>query len=235
MLLTVQGAARLLGTSERQVYRWADEGEIPVRRIRDQLRFNRTDLLEWATSRRMSVHVEAFDDDDPAEHAPSLPAALRLGGVHRDVRGSDRESVLHAVVERMSLPPTLDRELFVEVLLARETTGTTAIGDGIAIPHVRNPVVAAGARGAVTVCYLAQPVSFGGSDDAPVHTLLMMVTPTVRSHLQMLAHLARALTDPGFKAAIDRRAPVEDLVREAERIEAAASPAAAEGDQERSG
>jgi PTS system nitrogen regulatory IIA component len=234
MLLTVQGAARLLGTSERQIYRWADEGEIPVRRIRDQLRFNRTDLLEWATSRRMAVHVDMFDDDDPGDHAPSLAAALRAGGAHRDVPGSDRETVLHAVVERMALPESLDRELFVEVLLARETTGTTAIGDGIAIPHVRNPVVAAGARAAVTVCYLASPVPFGAPDGRPVHTVLMMVTPTVRNHLQMLAHLARALTDAGFKAAIARRAPIEDLTREAERIEAATAPAPANGDEESS-
>jgi len=232
MLLNAQGAARLLGTSERQIYRWVDDGELPCRRVRDQLRFNRTDLLEWATSRRLPVHVEAFEEDDPDDHAPSLAAALRIGGAHRDVPGVDRESVLHSVVDRMALPPALDREMLVEVLLAREATGTTAMGEGVAIPHVRNPVVAAGARAAVTVCYLASPVPFGAPDGRPVQTIFMMVTPTVRAHLQMLARLARALTDAGFKAAIDRRAAIADLVREAERIEHAAPSAAARSDEE---
>jgi PTS system nitrogen regulatory IIA component len=134
----------------------------------------------------------------------------------------------------MPMPPTIDRDLLVEVLLARETTGTTAIGEGIAIPHVRNPVIAAGARAAVAVCYLAHPVSLGARGGPPVHTILMLVTPTVRAHLQLLARLARALTDPGFKAALDRRAALDDLTREAARVERDAPPAAGHEAQETS-
>jgi PTS system nitrogen regulatory IIA component len=51
--------------------------------------------------------------------------------------------------------------------------------------------------------------------------VFLIVSPTVRAHLQMLAHVARALLDPGFRAAIDRRAPAEELAAEAERIEEA--------------
>jgi nitrogen PTS system EIIA component len=233
MLLTAQGAARLLGTSERQIHRWVDDGEIPHRRVRDQLRFNRTDLLEWATSRRLPVHVEAFEEDDPDDRAPSLADALQRGGVHRDVAGTDRESVLHAVVDRLPLPPALDREMLVEVLLAREATGSTAIGDGIAIPHVRNPVVAAGAGATVGVCYLASPVPFEAPDGRPVQTLFMAVTPTVRAHLQILARLARALHDPGFRAAVDRRGSLDELFAEAARIEAEPSPTGPDIDGER--
>src|SRR5260221_13993248 len=109
MLLTAHGAARLLGTSERQIFRWVDDQEMPCRRVRDQLRFNPTDLLEWATARSMAVHVEAFEDDDPADRPPSLAAAIGIGGVHANVPSSDRESVGHAVVERLPLPPTFDR------------------------------------------------------------------------------------------------------------------------------
>ena len=45
--------------------------------------------------------------------------------------------------------------------------------------------------------------------------------PTVRTHLRMLARLARALADEGFRSAIARRARLDELVREAERLEAA--------------
>lgn len=232
MLLTVREAAMLLKVTERQVYRWVDEEEIPFRRVRDQVRFNRTDLLEWATGRRLPIALDAFDAGlDADEPAPSLARALRIGGVHTDVPASDRDSALRAVVERTPMPPAVDREWLIEVLVARENTLSTAIGGGIAIPHVRQPVVAPGVPAAVSVSYLRAPIAFGAPDAKPVRTVFLIVSPTVRTHLQMLAHLARALLDPAFRGAVDRQAPSEDLAAAAERLEAEAPPPPARLDE----
>lgn len=230
MLLTVREAAALLHASERQVYRWVDDGELPFQRVRDQVRFNRTDLLEWATSRRLPVSLEAFDAGlDPEDRAPSLARALRAGGVNHGVQAGDREGVLREVVARAPMPDSVDRELIVEVLVAREHATSTAIGDGVAIPHVRQPVVAPGAPATVSVFYLETPVPFGAADGVPVSTLFFIVSPTVRTHLQMLAHLARALQDRAFRAAIDHRAGVYELAHEAARLEAAPPPRGEDG------
>jgi PTS system nitrogen regulatory IIA component len=224
VLLTVREAAALLKATERQVYRWVDEGEIPFQHVRHQVRFNRTDLLEWATSRRLPISLEAFDADlDPEDRAPSLADALRRGGVHHDVPASDRATALRAAVERMPLPASVDREFVVDVLVARERSSSTAIGEGIAIPHVRQPVVAAGSPALVSVSYLHQPVPFGAPDAKPVHTVLLIVSSTVRTHLQMLAHIARALLSPGFRDAIERRASTEELAACAAQLERPAS------------
>ena len=220
MLLTVREVAALLGSSERQVYRWVDEAEIPFQRIRDQVRFNRTDLLEWATARRLPISLQAFDADlDPEDRTPSLAEAIRVGGVHDDVPATDRDSALRAVIERTPIPPSLDLEFLGEVLIARENTVSTAIGDGIAIPHVRQPVVAPGAPPTVSVSHLRDPVAFGAPDDKPVRIVFFIVSPTIRAHLQMLAHLARALLDGEFRAALDRHAPTEELALAAARLE----------------
>jgi nitrogen PTS system EIIA component len=225
MLLSVREAALLLGATERRVYGWVDEGEIPFERVRDQIRFNRTDLLEWATRRGLPISLEAFDVGlAPEDRAPSLARAIELGGVHTEVPGSDREAVLRAVIERTPVPASIDGELMLEVLLAREHVESTAIGDGIAIPHVRQPVVAPGAAPTVVVCHLAQPVSFGAADGVPVRCVLLIVSPTVRTHLQMLAHLARALQDAGFRAELDRRSGADALAAEAARLEVAPAP-----------
>jgi PTS system nitrogen regulatory IIA component len=223
MELNVRDAARLLGTPEKQVYRWIDEGEIPFYKINDQPRFNRAELLEWATSRRLPVSVDVFQPNE--EEGPAgagFAAALQAGGVHANVPGTDRESVLRAVVDTLRLPATTDRELIVQVLLAREAMGSTGIGDGIAIPHVRNPVVLNGLPASITLCYLAHPIPFGAIDGRPVHTIFWIVSPTIRTHLQLLARLAWALHDPGFKAAVLRRATEAEIVAEAVRIEASA-------------
>jgi PTS system nitrogen regulatory IIA component len=216
MALTVREAAKLLSTDEDQVHRWIAAGEIPFDRAHDQLRLNRAELLEWATSRRIPLSIEAFRDEGAEVR---LGDALRVGGVHHEVPGGDREAVLRAVVERLPLPDPADRELVVEVLGSREQLGSSAVGDGIAIPHVRHPLVFHG-RPVVALSFLAAPLAFGAPDGKPVFALFTMISPTIKTHLQLLARLAAALHDERFKSAVVARAPAAELLREIDRIEA---------------
>jgi len=220
MLLTVRDAARLLGKSEQQVYRWVDDGEIPFLKVNDQIRFHRAELLEWATARKLAVAVEIFHDEDMNGKAlPNLADALAAGGVYYDVEGADRQSVLRAVVKHMPLAEETDREFLLDVLLAREAMGSTGVGDGIAIPHVRNPVVLDGADTLVTLCFLDKPVEYGAIDGNPVHTIFSLVSPTIKGHLQLLAKLSWALHDQRFRDAVLRRANAQELLAEARRVE----------------
>ena len=52
MKLSVRDAAVLLNVTEKTIYRWIKQGVIPAYQINDQYRFNRAELLEWATSAR---------------------------------------------------------------------------------------------------------------------------------------------------------------------------------------
>jgi len=218
MLLTVRDAAKLLGKPEQQIYRWVDDGEIPFHRVNDQIRFHRAELLEWATAKKLAVKVDLFKDDED-DAVPALADALETGGIHFKVEGNDRESVLRAVLARMPLKDEADRDFLLDVLLAREAAGSTGIGDGIAIPHVRSPVVLDGADTLISVCFLDQPVDYGAIDGLPVHTIFSLVCPTIKGHLHMLAKLSAALLDPRFRDAIVRRAPAEEILAEARRVE----------------
>jgi PTS system nitrogen regulatory IIA component len=219
MLLSVREAARLLGCDEEELYRRVDDAEIPFHEVDGQAWFNRTELLEWATDRGLPVAPEAFRDPDRPD-APSLASALAAGGVHHDVPGGDRLTALRGAVACMPLAGGLDRELLLQVLLAREKGGTTAVGDGIAIPHVRSPVVQHRVPPSITLCHLAAPADFAAADGKPVHTLFCMTSPTVPGHLQLLARLAAGLRDARFRAAVLRRAGADELLAEARRVDA---------------
>jgi PTS system nitrogen regulatory IIA component len=228
MKLTVRDAAQLLSVTEKTIYRWIKQGVIPAYQINDQYRFNRAELLEWATSRKISVSPEIFAEPEGGEAPPpSLSEALRTGGVHYRVGGTDKASVLHAVVDMMKLPEEVDREFLYQVLLAREALGSTGIGEGIAIPHVRNPIVLHLSRPMVTLCFLERPVDFGALDGQAVTTLFTLISPTVRAHLHLLSRLGFALRDPDFKSAVLRQAPRETIQEALRRVEISmtASPA----------
>lgn len=225
MKVNVRQAARLLSVSESEIYRWVDSGELPCLLVKHQPLFGRAELLEWATSRRIPVSLELFENGDEGTIRVRLADALERGGVYHDVPGADRGSVLRAIVERLPLPVEEDagddRDLLLQIFLARESTGSSGVGDGIAIPHVRSPLVFPGTPSVATLSYLASPVHFQAIDGKPVHTVFTLLSPTIRGHLQLLSRLAAALLDPGFKEAVLRRAEHDEIVAEARRVEAA--------------
>lgn len=221
MQLVVRDVAKLFNVSEKTVYRWIDQGVLPAYRINDQYRFNRAELLEWATSRRMNVSPEIFaEPESRTAPLPGLVEALQAGGIYYRVGGTDKESVLRAVVDVLRLPEEVDRDFLLRVLLAREALESTGIGDGIAIPHVRNPVVLHVTRPLITLCFLEHAVEFGALDGKPVTIVFSLISPTVRAHLRLLSRLSFALQDHSFKAALMQEGSREEIFAEARRIEA---------------
>ena len=224
MQLSVKDTAKILNVSEKTIYRWIEQQMVPVYRINEQYRFNRSELLEWATSRRIQVSPEIFQETEQSKTPlPSLSDALKAGGISYRVGGNDKPSVLRAIVDILNLPEEVDRGFLYQVLMARETLGSTGIGDGIAIPHVRNPVVLHVSKPSMTLCFLDHPIDFGAIDGQPVSTLFALISPTVRAHLHILSRLGFVLQNQNFKMALKRQASREELMETLSRAEAAIS------------
>lgn len=220
MQLDVRDAAGIFDVSEKTIYRWIKQKKLPAYRVNEQYRFNRAELLEWATACKVNVSAEIMSEPGAEEETlPHLLDALKRGGINYRVEGSDKGSVLRSVVDLMHLPSEVDRNFLYQVLLARESLGSTAIGDGIAIPHVRNPIVLHILEPTITLCFLEHPIDFEALDGLPVSVLFTLVSPTVRAHLHLLSKLAFALKDPQFKAAMTRRGSRDEIYKEVLRIE----------------
>ena len=216
MQLTVRDAARMLDISEHAVQEHIEKGEIPSQCVNGRHFLNRDELVEWATARGMPVTLPAA----VAEHMPTLSDALQAGGIFHGLQGADKDGVLRHLVESMPLPTDVDPDFLHSVLLAREALGSTAIGEGVAVPHPRSPILLRVPKAMVTLCFLAAPIDFGALDGQPVQALFSMISPTTRIHLHLLSRLAFALRDPDFKDVIARRAPAEEILAAARRLEA---------------
>ena len=226
MKLTIRDVAAMLNVSERTIYRWIDLEVIPAYRINEQWRFNRAELLAWATARRLNVSSELLQEPETmGSLAPSFIETLSAGGIFYRVAGEDKASALRAVVELSKLPDDVDRSWVFEMLLARESLESTGIGDGIAIPHVRYPIALHTPKPLLMLCFLEQAVEFGAIDGQPVRVLFCLLSPTIRGHLALLSRLAFVLRDAGFKGAVLREASREEIFQEAKRVEAGFVPA----------
>ena len=231
MQLGVRDVAELLKVSEKTVYRWLKQGKLPAYRVNEQYRFNKAELLEWATSEKLQVSPMIFADTEEGNApVPTLEQAIRTGGVFYRVGGADKPSVIHEVIEIMPLPEEVDRSFLEQVMMARESLGSTAIGDGIAIPHVRNPIVLHIPRPMITLCYLEHPVDFDALDRKPVNTLFTVISPTIRAHLHLLSLLAFALREPRFREVVTSQPSREALLLAARSCDEMAGSPGGPGD-----
>jgi PTS system nitrogen regulatory IIA component len=212
MNLSVKDVAGLLGVSEKSVYRWITERALPTHRVGGQFRFNRAEIVEWAAASRVNLTPRVLEEPEAAGALPGLAEALETGGVMYRISGDTRESVLAAVVDYLRLPDGTDRSLLLQMLVAREKLASTGIGDGIAIPHTRYPIVMHVDKPMVTLCFLERPIEFGAMDGKPVHALFTLVCPTVHAHLHLLSRLAFALRDEKFKALIQKQASRDEIL-----------------------
>jgi PTS system nitrogen regulatory IIA component len=79
----------------------------------------------------------------------------------------------------------------------------------------------------ITLCFLEKPIDYGALDGKPVQVLFSLISPTVKSHLQLLARLSFALHDARFKGAVMRQARPEEIFSESRRVESLLIAAAA--------
>jgi PTS system nitrogen regulatory IIA component len=217
MQLSVREVAELLKVSEKRVYEWIKRGILRADRVNDQYRLHRSDLLEQTSSREIDLPAEIFSNRVSA--GSCLVDALRCGNVSYGIKGNDKTSVLRGVVNTLTLPQASDRDSLFQLLLAREALGSTAIGGGIAIPHVRRPILLNHSSPTISLCFLDTPLDFGAPDDEPVFAIFLLITPTAHTHLRLLSRLSFALHDSELKAVLRRRASRDEILYEFERVE----------------
>lgn len=200
-----------------------------MHRVNERLHCNALELWEWAVEQGIPVSERLLEQARrKPEDVPPVSALLDAGGIHRDVDGATKAEVLRALVLALPLPAEVDREFLISVLEAREALGSTGIGDGIAIPHVRNPILLHVTQPFVALALLHRPVDFDAVDGLPVNALFLVVSPTVPTHLRILAQLGALLRDSELRRLLRANAPSK-AVRDRIAVLEAAGPRAPGG------
>jgi fructose-specific phosphotransferase system IIA component len=103
-----------------------------------------------------------------------------------------------------------DRTEALEAVLARESTRSTGIGSGIAIPHgkctaAKELVMAVGIAG--------EPIDFESIDNKPVQIIVLLISPPDQTgpHIQALARISRLLLDAQFKSRLEKAVTPEEV------------------------
>ncbi|MCL2440736.1 MAG: PTS sugar transporter subunit IIA [Treponema sp.] len=192
-ILTLEEVAKYLRVSERTVYDCAQKGEIPAGKIRTAWRFKKSEIDKWVNDK---LTPTGLNPQITPVNAESILSAHRILFLNY----SNKRDALLALSENIAAAPQVKnrQELSAEIL-KREELMSTAIGCGIAIPHVR--------LSSVTDLVVSVGISrkdiidFHPLDDEPVR-LIFMIAAAHNQHayyLQTLSWFSTRLKNKGLR------------------------------------
>jgi PTS system nitrogen regulatory IIA component len=191
-ILTIEEVAKYLRVSDRTVYDWAQKGEIPSGKIGTVWRFKKSEIEQWVNERLSSGRGRGQKQvQTQAILSPQRVLFLDYPYKH---------DVLLTLAKNLTTAPQVknSQELINEIL-KREELMSTAIGRGIAIPHIRlqsitDLVVSVGvSRVDIT--------DFNPLDDEPVRLVFMIAAAYNQhaSYLQTLSYFSSKLKSPALR------------------------------------
>jgi PTS system nitrogen regulatory IIA component len=147
------------------------------------------------------------------EKSEKLAELLERGGVHYRVPGNSPQEVLAALIGSLKNLPPVSAEELLRACLEREALMSTSVGDGIALPHPRNPFVAEGGSQITALGFLEHPVNWNALDGKPVDTLFFIVSASAKLHLHTLSRINFFCHDGAFRNLLKNRASREAIIR----------------------
>ncbi|MFT4106488.1 MAG: fructose-specific PTS transporter subunit EIIC [Lacrimispora sp.] len=136
---------------------------------------------------------------------------LKKESIELDVKVSNKGEAIDRLVELMDAGKRLkDKAGYKEGILAREAQGSTAVGDGIAIPHAK---VAAVKEPGLAAMVVPEGVDYEAFDGSLANLIFMIAAPADGAdvHLEALARLSTLLMDPDFKGDLVKAASKEEF------------------------
>jgi PTS system nitrogen regulatory IIA component len=134
------------------------------------------------------------------------------GEVLQNVSGSTVEEIFNAVCRKIKLPEGLTAVSLEHNLLMREKILTTAVGNGIAIPHPRCPIVNNYNDSRIIVVYPKIPLNMNAPDSKKVSVMFILLSYSTKEHINILASLAKLFRDKRFMSALYERPWKERLI-----------------------
>ena len=145
---------------------------------------------------------------------------------------SDKNEAINTLIEMHDKAGNLsDKEKYREGILAREAESTTAVGEGIAIPHAKSSAVKRPGLAAMTV---PEGIEYGAPDGKPSNLLFMIAAPEDGDlHLEVLSRLMTLLMDLELRKRLLQAQTAEEFLKtidEAEDAKFGAEAKAGDGD-----
>lgn len=144
--------------------------------------------------------------------AKGIAELISKGGVISGMEGSTTDEIYKAVCQVIPLPEGITKETLYTALVEREKVLSTAVGNGIALPHARAPILKSLDDQEICVVYLKNPINMGAPDEKSVFVMFFLLTANPQVHLDILSSLVSLFRKPAFYKLLEEGAGKERLI-----------------------
>lgn len=191
-IMTLSEIARYLRVSEKTILRMAQSGEIPGAKVSNQWRFMREVIDDWFTAKMQSAPKQDLIHLIEAEQVIiPLRQLITSERIILNLKPGTKDQILEQLIaplvsERLITNPAL----FLRSLLEREAAISTAIGHGIAVPHVRDPEEINISAPCMAIGICREGIHYDSLDGDPTHIFILPCAPSETVHLRIMARLS---------------------------------------------
>jgi PTS system nitrogen regulatory IIA component len=142
-----------------------------------------------------------------------LSDILEEDNIIPDLKARDKKRTIEELTEAIVKGnPSLDKDSLIRVLLERESLGSTAIGDGVAIPHGKYPGIS---TPIISFGRSRKGLDFESMDGQPVFLFFLLIAPedSASIHLKALARIAKMLKDSNFRKVLIEATTKKELYK----------------------
>ncbi len=201
--MTLEAFAKHVGMDARDVRRLADRGKLPAQKVGGEWRFNRARVTEWLQQEMPALDHQRLIGIEQAmgvRHADGgdmvVTDLIGVEGVDVVFAANTKASVLRELVNLAEQTGLLyDPKGLLDALHAREGLCSTAMPNGVALPHPRQPMPYASAEPLICVARPTRGIGFGSADGKLTHLFFLICCHDDRHHLRVLARLVRLLDE----------------------------------------
>lgn len=144
---------------------------------------------------------------------------IKKGGVYYDVEGDTAEEVYKNICDQLELPEGITSEKLCSELIKREKTMSTAVGNGIALPHPRPLILKNAESQRIVLCFPKNRLDMASPDGRLVSALFILLTSNVNDHMQVLSKIADLVQRVSIRCALEDQASEEEIFTEIQRFQ----------------
>jgi len=219
--LNIKDVSVLLQMAEKEIHALIRKKEIPFQIVDDVHIFNKQKTIEWALIRSIPLNIS-----DSAKlhdyHVNSISALLDKHSFYYNCDFSE-ETYIPEMVNLLTLEKHVDKSIIIQLLKSREELMSTAIGNGIALPHPRIPLALGKDKPVINFFFPQRQLVLNSPDEKPVHTIILLISQTIKQHLSLLAHLSFLLAHEKLQEALKYSIEFEQIIKLIKEIESTRS------------
>jgi PTS system nitrogen regulatory IIA component len=201
--MNLEQLASYLRRDIREVGKLANRGYLPGHKVGGEWRFARAEINQWIETQlpeyteKQLVDLESAARGDSSE--PLITELLSEASMAVPLAASTKASVLRELVALAEQSwQVYDPAAILHAIKAREDMGSTALPNGVAIPHPRRPLPNALGESVIAYARTSSGIPYGAPRGELTDIYFLVCCRDDQTHLRVLARLTRLLMQPGF-------------------------------------